>query len=171
MQNSSYFIEKLQLVPHPEGGYYREVYRSKEKISGTCLPERFSGRRNFSTAIYFLLRRNDFSAIHRINQDELWHFYAGLPVVIHVFLPEQKYRKIILGNNKDNTEFIAVVPAGAWFGAHPYIEDCSGDSPDFSLVGCTVAPGFDFKDFELAQKDKLLSLFPESGHIIKKLTG
>ena len=153
-------IQFYQLLPHPEGGYYKETYRSSEFIPLNSLPERFTGERNFSTAIYFLLVENSFSAFHRIQSDECWHFYTGDSVDIHVLHPNGNYQLIKLGNNIEiGEQYQAVVPAGAWF--------ASKTNGNYSLVGCTVSPGFDFADFELANTLELASQFPAQVSLIK----
>lgn len=154
-------VEKFQLMPHPEGGYYKEMYRSNEQIPQNALPERFTGDRNFSTAIYFLIEQGNFSAFHRIQSDECWHFYAGQ--TLHVIHPGGIYELLKLGNNTESGEtFQAMVPAGSWFAS----ETAPGGS--FSFVGCTVTPGFDFADFELAKADELIPQFPAMEKLIKK---
>jgi uncharacterized protein len=164
-KNAGYWIEKLGLQKHPEGGYYKETYRSNEEIAHDSLPKRFSGCRNFSTAIYFLLVGTDFSALHRIKSDELWHFYAGSSLTIHVIEESGKYRPIKLGENFDEGEvFQAVVKAGDWFGA------TVNDPESYSLVGCTVAPGFDFNDFELGKGEDLIKCYPQYQSLIEKMT-
>ena len=157
-------VEKFNLLPHPEGGYYKETYRSKESISKEALPPRFTGDRNFSTAIYFLLEQGNFSAFHRIQSDECWHFYAGQTLHLHVIHPDGKYELIKLGNDIANGEsFQAIVPAGSWFAS----ETAAGGL--FSFVSCTVSPGFDFADFELAKGVELSEQFPEHAGLIKRL--
>jgi uncharacterized protein len=162
---SAEYVQKLQLQPHPEGGFYKETYRATENILAAGLPARFSGGdRSFATAIYYLLEQGDFSGFHRIRSDEGWHFYAGGPLLVHVILPQGNYYCVRLGNNLNNQEvFQFVVPAMAWFASEP------APKTDFSLVGCTVAPGFDFKDFEMADKSKLRKAFPEHTAIIQRL--
>jgi predicted cupin superfamily sugar epimerase len=153
-------IQFYQLIPHPEGGYYKETYRSTECIPADSLPERFNGNRNYSTAIYFLLVENAFSAFHRIQSDECWHFYSGDSVDIHVLHTNGNYELIKLGNNIEMGEqYQAIVPAGAWF--------ASKTNGNYSLVGCTVSPGFDFVDFELAKASELAVQFPEQLAIIQ----
>lgn len=165
MSNAAQWIESLQLRPHLEGGYFRETYRSAEVIAKGSLPERFTGDRAFATAIYFLLSGRDFSALHRIKQDELWHFYDGSPLTIHVIEPNGAYRAIKLGRNVRAGEIPqAVVPAGYWFGA------MVDDPGSYALAGCTVAPGFDFADFEMPSRDRLRELFPQHLALIEKLT-
>lgn len=157
-------VHAFQLLPHPEGGYYKENYRSHEEISGNALPARFSGNRSFSTAIYFLLEKGNFSAFHRIQSDECWHFYAGQTLHIHVIHPDGLYEIIRLGNNiASGEQFQAVVPAGSWFASE------TAEPGQFSFVGCTVAPGFDFADFELAEAAVLSIKFPMHANIIQKL--
>ena len=159
------WIELLQLKKHPEGGYFRETYRSEETIDKEHLPERFSGSRSLSTAIYFLLKGNDFSAFHSIKQDELFHFYDGSSLTIHVIDSSGHYFKIKLGRNiKDGEVPQATVKAGWVFGASV------NDSNSYSLVGATVAPGFDFEDFELLSRYHLIEIFPQHKNIIEKLT-
>jgi predicted cupin superfamily sugar epimerase len=164
MQTADYWIHHLKLDPHPEGGFYKETYRSKENIQLCGLPFRFSAPRSFSTAIYFLLRSQDKSLFHRIKSDELWHFHAGSTLNIHV-LQDGNLSTFHLGNNLEQGEFLQVViPANCWFGAKV-------KSPEtYTLSGCTVAPGFDFKDFEIADRKKLLLDFPNHAAIINELT-
>ncbi len=161
-----YWVEKYNMKVHPEGGYYAETYRSSEQIPLAALPERFSGARSFSTAIYFLLEGHHFSALHRIEADEVWHFYAGDPLEVFVIHPQSRALEIIrLGSDAEAGEvFQAVVPAGAWFGSKP----AAGSS--YSLVGCTVAPGFDFDGFELAERETMLAEFAQHRAIIEMLT-
>lgn len=159
-----YYIEQLQLQPHPEGGYYKESYRSAMNIAASCLPKDIGGDRSCSTAIYFLLRQGDFSAFHRIKSDECWHFYEGGTLLIHVLHQNGEYHCVRLGRNIQEGEmFQFVVPAGAWFASEP------AGSSFFALVGCTVAPGFDFADFEMAIKENLLQQFPGLESLITRL--
>lgn len=164
-RSAKYWIEHLDLKPHPEGGYYRETHRSNESIPEDALPKRFGGKRSFSTAIYFLLEGGAFSALHRIHSDELWHFYDGAPLTVVIIDEEGKRSNLVLGRNVDNGERLQVtVPAGVWFGAH-----CN-DEAGYSLVGCTVSPGFDFNDFEMGARGTLLDAYPEHKGIITALT-
>jgi predicted cupin superfamily sugar epimerase len=116
MTNSAqYWIDKLELISHPEGGYYRETYRAELAIAREALPSQFTGPRLVSTAIYFLLEGENFSAFHRLRSDELWHFYAGTSLVVHVIEPDGGYSKISIGGNPDAGESLqAVVKAGRW---------------------------------------------------------
>jgi predicted cupin superfamily sugar epimerase len=157
-------VERFGLLPHPEGGFYKETYRSEEIIKNDALPGRFPGDRNFSTAIYFLLEQGNFSAFHRIKSDECWHFYAGQSLHVHVIHPNGKYELIRLGNDIAAGEtFQAVVPAACWFASE------TADGGRFSFVGCTVAPGFDFSDFELADGKDLSAEFPQFEKLIARL--
>jgi predicted cupin superfamily sugar epimerase len=157
-------VAHFQMQPHPEGGYYKESYRSNESIERAALPIRFAGDRNFATAIYFLLEQGNFSAFHKIQSDETWHFYAGQCLEIFVLQENQDLQIIRLGSNIHAGEiFQATVPAGAWFASRPAKET------KFSLVGCTVSPGFDFQDFELAQAKKLSIAHPKYQPLIIEL--
>ncbi len=162
------YINALHLQPHPEGGYYAQTYEAAGKVAQNALPGCFSGDRAFSTAIYFLLENHNRSALHRIQSDEVWHFYAGGPLLIYVIDPETAALSTIrLGNRMDRGEtFQAVVRAGCWFGSKPTGE---ANSPPFSLVGCTVAPGFDFADFELAATEAMLAQYPQHWAVTEAL--
>ena len=158
-------IETLDLKPHPEGGYFKETYRSQGIIKEDSLSPAYLGERNYSTCIYFLLTSDKFSAFHRINQDEIWHFYDGSPILLHMISESGKYAKQIIGKDfekKEAPQF--VVPGGSWFAA----EVVSPDS--YSLVGCTVSPGFSFEDFQLKPRQELISSYPDLKEVISKLT-
>ena len=158
-------IRQLQLIPHPEGGYYREMYRSTDRIAEECLHHRFcGGSRSVSTAIYFMMETGNFSAFHRIKSDELWHHYEGVGLEIAVIHPKGTLEILKLGKNFAKGEQpLQVVPEGCWFASRVVEEG-------FALVGCTVAPGFDFTDFELADRSRLIKAFPEHEKIIVELT-
>jgi predicted cupin superfamily sugar epimerase len=164
MKPAEYWIKHLRLEQHPEGGFYKESYRASEKISTASLPRRFTGDRNFSTSIYFLLRSQDRSMFHKIKSDELWHYHAGSRLTIYI-LDNGKLVTRTLGSDLENGESLQVViPANVWFGAKV-------EQPDsYSLSGCTVSPGFDFADFELGEQNKLLAKFPGQTDIIRMLT-
>ena len=165
MKTAEYYIKVLELEKHPEGGWFKEVYRSAEEVAKEHLPERFSGSRHHSTSIYFLLTSDTFSAFHRIKSDELWHFYEGTKVTIYMIDNAGNFSEISLGKDIENGELLQyAVPHGVWFGAKVN----SADS--FCLVGCTVAPGFHFDDFELGDRKVLLKMFPEHKEIIKNLS-
>jgi predicted cupin superfamily sugar epimerase len=165
MYSARQWIDRLQLQPHPEGGYFRESYRSGECIASNALPDRFGGNRTFSTAIYFLLEGDSFSALHRFKQDEVWHFYDGASLSIHVIDREGNYTRLRLGRDLQQGQLPqAVVAAGCLFGA---VVD---DRHSYSLAGCTVAPGFDFADFELPGRESLYQMYPQHRAIIERLT-
>lgn len=157
-------IVHLQLQPHPEGGFYKEVYRSEGMIAESCLPLQFGGSRHFSTSIYYLLQHGDFSAFHRIKSDEIWHFYAGGNLSLHLIDHQGNYQQYTLGNTTGSgVQFQVVMPAGVWFAAEPE----AGTA--FTLAGCTVSPGFDFRDFELADRNTLREKYPLHEKIIDRL--
>jgi hypothetical protein len=152
-------VRALGLAPHPEGGFFRETYRA----SGMVATPR--GPRAASTAIYFLVTAGSFSALHRIASDEAWHFHAGAPLRVVVLGEDGARTDVVLGLDLERGQRPqAVVSAGAWFGAR-----IEGEG-DWSLVGCTVAPGFDFADFELGAREALLARFPEHADIVRALT-
>ena len=159
------YVQQLRLTPHPEGGYYRQVYVSGLELPAYALPGR-GGPRAASTAIYFLLAAGQISRLHRIASDEVWHFYAGDALTIYVLHPNGQAEMLTLGPDVGAGQaFQQVVPAGCWFGAEPRMGDYG-----FTLVGCTVAPGFHFDDFELAAQPALLTEFPQHRDLIRKLT-
>jgi hypothetical protein len=178
-KDANYWIHHLDLQPHPEGGYYRQTYRAHLSLPKSGLPPEFSGPRPASTAIYFLLKAGDFSAFHRLRSDELWHFYSGSSVLVHVIAPDGAYSSIHLGPNPEAGEaFQSVVMAGCWFASEiaPQIaENDARPQPNptpetYALVGCTVAPGFDFDDFELARREALANRYPQHRELITRLT-
>lgn len=164
-RSAEYWIEHLRLVPHPEGGHFRETYRAAESIAGAHLPARYGGARAHSTAIYFLLRAPEVSALHRIKSDEIWHFHAGGPLVVSAIRPDGERRDLTLGPDPDDGQTLqAMVPAGDWFGA------ALGPGAPYALVGCTVSPGFEFADFELADRRTLVARYPQHAALIQRLT-
>ncbi len=165
MKPLSYWVTHLDMLPHPEGGYYKEVYRSAESIPEGALPARFQGNRSFATGIYFMITSENFSAFHRLQADELWHHYAGDAVRISLISPDGRYSELRVGNDPEKGEaFQVVVPAGYWFAAEVATEG------SYSLVGCTVAPGFDFADFEMGKREVLLEEYPHCEGVIGRLT-
>jgi predicted cupin superfamily sugar epimerase len=165
--DAAFWIDRLDLRPHPEGGYFRETYRAAESVPAGALPERFGGARAFSTAVYFLITDEAFSAFHRIRSDELWHFYAGDAVTLAVLDADGtgELATASLGRDPARGESPQVViPAGSWFAA----EVASPGA--FALVGCTVAPGFDFADFELGERGTLRARYPQHRGVIERLT-
>jgi predicted cupin superfamily sugar epimerase len=158
-------VKKLDLQPHPEGGYFKEVYRSNEIIEKSGLPERYESSRCFGTSIYYLLEGEQFSSFHKIKSDEIWHFYLGSAIVLHLINSNGEYSKIVVGKDVENDEQLQfTIPYGTWFAAEVK------DKSSYSLVGCTVSPGFDFADFEMGERKKLIEEFPAHENIITRLT-
>jgi uncharacterized protein len=165
MNKTGELIGLLNLQPHPEGGWFREAYRSGEQIPASALPARYSGAHAFSTSIYYLLEETDFSAFHQVLSDETWHFYLGGPLTLYQIDPEGWLTEIILGTNLAVGHFLQyTVPAGCWFAAAPV------NGAEFTLVGCTVAPGFEYADFSLGSRDFLFGKYPAFGELIRRFT-
>ncbi len=165
MSEAEEIIKRLELLPHPEGGWYREVYRSDELIMIASLPERYIVPHCFSTSIYFLLKSDDFSAFHRIRSDETWHFYLGSPLIIYCIYPDGSSSQVLMGNKLSDGQFLQhTISRDCWFAAKCIIDK------SFSLVGCTVSPGFEFQDFKLGQRQKLIGLFPQHTSVITEFT-
>jgi predicted cupin superfamily sugar epimerase len=160
MKNEQYYIEHLQLEQHPEGGYFKETYRAEENVSN-----RNGESRSASTGIYFLITSDFFSAFHKIESDEMWHFYDGAALAVYIITATGELEVLKIGNDIENGEQLqGVVPAGCWFASKVSVPNA------YSLVGCTVAPGFDFNDFILAEREELTAEFPAHTAIIKELT-
>ncbi|TVQ67309.1 MAG: cupin domain-containing protein [Balneolaceae bacterium] len=163
MDRKEEVIELLALTPHPEGGYFKEVYRSREsfQVGGDDFP----GGRSLSTSIYYLLGSGERSLFHRIRSDEVWHHYEGSPVTVHMIHEDSLYEAFVLGKELTSGERPQfTVPAGVWFGVT--VEEPGS----FALCGCTVCPGFDFRDFEMADRYRMLQAFPEHEAVIRELT-
>lgn len=158
-------IKVLDLKEHPEGGYFKETYRSKGFINSNSLDENYSGNRNYSTCIYFLLTSEQFSAFHKINQDEIWHFHEGSPIKLHTISESGKHHEFLIGNNITKEEHPQlIVPGNHWFTASIFEEE------SYALVSCTVSPGFDFADFILPTRSELIEKFPQHKEIITQYT-
>ena len=152
-------IDKLKLIPHPEGGFYKETYRS-----GYSIVNEQKEVRNVCTAIYYLLQDEDKSYFHCIQSDELWFFHLGEPLEI-ILIQSEHLVTIILGGDIGKDELPQVrIPANTWFAAR--VKHAKG----FSLVSCTVSPGFDFADFSLAKREDLVQQFPHLKDVIEKFT-
>ena len=163
--DAEFWVKKLGLEPHPEGGYFRQTYKADLTLAQASLPVGFGSARAASTAIYFLLDGENFSAFHRLRSDEVWHFYDGAPLVVHVIEPAGKVSRILLGRDVDAGQVLqAVVKAGCWFASHV------ADWSSFALVGCTVAPGFEFADFEMGRREELVERYPLHAELIERLT-
>jgi len=157
MKTARQWIDELKLERHPEGGWFRQCYASDILVT----PEGFPSPRPLMTVIYYLLESGDFSALHRLRQDEVWHFYAGSPLTVHTIDPAGTYAPVTLG--KDGmVQF--TVKGGILFGA-------TIDTPDsWALVACTVSPGFDYDDFEMPPRDELLAKYPAHRDLVLRLT-
>jgi uncharacterized protein len=164
-KEAAYWVEKLNLSRHPEGGYFRQTFRADELMNKAHLPERFSGPRVLSTAIYYLLPGDEVSWLHRLKADEVWHFHTGSALSLYIIDPQGQLAQMWLGANFERGEaFQAAIKAGHWFGA--IVEDPSS----YSLIGCTVSPGFEYEDFELGDRNFLIERYPQYRSIIEKLT-
>ncbi|MCI0464757.1 MAG: cupin domain-containing protein [Gemmataceae bacterium] len=166
MATADELIRLLQLQPHPrEGGYFRETYRAAEGYPAAALPQRYGSPRSASTAIYYLLTPGTCSALHRLATDEVFHFYLGSPVRMLQLLPDGQGREIILGPDLLRGQSPqVVVPRGVWQGS---LLEPGGD---FALLGCTVAPGFDYSDYEGGSRESLLARYPAFADLITRLT-
>jgi predicted cupin superfamily sugar epimerase len=164
MVSAEDLIAYLGLQPHPkEGGFFRETYRSEEKLGS--LPGRYQGARSVSTAIYYLLTPGTFSALHRLASDEVFHFYLGDPVRMVQLGAEGGGRTVVLGNRPlEGQQLQVVVPRGVWQGS--FLEP----GGKFALLGCTVAPGFAYEDYEHGEREALLAAYPAFGELIRRLT-
>lgn len=160
MKTPDYWIKFLDLEPHPEGGYFKETYRSVENVIN-----RNGQQRSASTGIYFLITSENFSAFHKIESDEMWHHYEGDALFVYVIHSDGNLEIIRIGKNAEKGEKLqAVVPAGSWFASRV-------NTPNsYALVGCTVSPGFDFQDFVLAKREELINEFSQHKNIITELT-
>lgn len=177
-ERAELYRKKYQLANHPEGGYYTVTYNAPHrypfappKIGAPASNSTIPNERPISTGIYYMLTNGDFSAFHRIDSDEMWHYYDGnVDVIVHELNPgnkQQPYTRHVLGKVSDDAHFQCVIPAGSWFAAELLSNSSDGgDSNDdgsggqiehFALCGCTVSPGFMFESFEMAKRDELLS--------------
>jgi len=161
MHDMNAIIDALKLEPHPEGGFYREMYRSEIRVSDLSL----TGSKSAHTSIYYLLSGNDFSAWHRIKSDETWYFHLGCDLLIYFIDQNKMVRNVRVG--MESKSFQATIPANTWFAAKPVKEDA------YCLVSCAVAPGFEFEDFEMGNREALLKEFgitAENTNLIEALT-
>jgi predicted cupin superfamily sugar epimerase len=169
-------IRLLGLAPHPkEGGFFRETYRADEALPAGALAPRYRAGRSVSTAIYYLLTPGTYSALHRLKSDEVFHFHLGRPVRMLQLFPEGTGETIVLGPDLPRGQRLqTVVPRGVWQGSFLDPDERagagSGEAGDFALLGCTVAPGFDYADYEGGSRDVLLSQYPQFADLIRRLT-
>src|SRR5262249_11892772 len=166
MPTAEQLIATLGLKPLPlEGGYYRETYRSPDRLPATTLPSRYSTEKSAGTAIYYLLTPDSFSALHRLHADEIFHFYLGSPVHMLQLLPTGEGIMVTIGPDILNGQQPqVVVPAGVWQGS------CLAEGGAFALLGTTMAPGFDFGDYEAGDRQMLISGYPRFANLIRRLT-
>jgi uncharacterized protein len=163
MNTAEYWVQHLNLIPHPEGGFFREIYRSSISVEKKMLPLGYKDSRRLATSIYYLLRSEDISHFHRLRSDELWYYHFGSGVRIVIIDQEGHKQTKLLGPKIEKAEHMQVlIPAGTIFGAEVI------DSDSFSLIGCAVTPGFEFEDFEMFNKEDLLQAYPKQAEIIEK---
>ena len=158
-QTASYWINHLQLQPHPEGGFYKEVFRSETEV---MRPPSLLTKRA-CTSIYYLLEGEDFSGFHCIASDEIWYFHKGAPLHIHVIDENGEHLPLEL-SDESTGNLSVVVRAGLWFAAE------IPSKRSFTLVSCAVAPGFEFTEFEMAVKEQLTVLYPQHTDLFARLT-
>lgn len=158
-------VERFDLEPHPEGGYFREVYRGDLSVTHPGIPAGHERRRRTGTLIYFLLEGDSFSAIHRVRwSDEAWHLYSGGPIALHVIDPAGQHDRRLLSSDFTVGEPTAVVPAGHWQAA------TLDAGAAWAFGGCTVCPGFEFDDFEMPPAEDLIAAYPGLESLIRSLT-
>ena len=165
MVSVDYLIKRFGLEPLPgEGGYFAQTYKSSESIPKSALPERYDSARALGTAIYYLLTPDTFSALHRLPTDEIFHFYLGDPVIMLQLFADGKSRTVTLGQNiVEDQQLQLVVPRGTWQGSYL---DYGGR---YALLGTTMAPGFEFSDLELGDREGLIASYPERKKMIERL--
>ncbi len=168
MVTSTDWIQALGLIPHPEGGFYREFYRSKHVLGKKSLNADLKGKRELGSTIHYMLTSDSCSAFHRLCSDEIWHFHDGSPFLLHLINPDGIYSVVRLGLDANVGQVPCfVIPAGYYFGAEVAEEN------SFALASCTVIPAFSFDDFEMPTSDELISIFPhlrnEIMHLGKKV--
>lgn len=163
MNTAEYWIQNLNLQPHTEGGFYREVYRCSIEVENNVLPTGYDGSRRLATSIYFLLRSGDVSRFHRLRSDELWYYHSGSAVKIVIIDQEGNKSTKMLGLKVEKAEQLQVlIPAGSIFGAEILEENSYG------LCGCMVSPGFEFSDFSVFDKEDLIQAYPKHADLISK---
>jgi len=156
IQNADYWIGQLNMIPHPEGGFYKEVFRSSIEI----LRKSTGDLKQACTSIYYLLQGKDYSAFHRLASDEIWYYHKGEPLHIYELTKNGLLITHELSDH-DTGHLSIVIESGSWFAA------AIPTGKEYSLVSCAVAPGFDFMEFEMAKKDELIRLFPDHRSIIE----
>ena len=156
--NATYWIQQLSLLPHPEGGFYKEVFRSQQQVNRLGADAVLQA----CTSIYYLLEGEDYSGFHKISSDEIWYFHKGAPLTVHVINAEGEHQALQLSDQPDGSLSL-VVPAGLWFAAE--VPGKTG----YALVSCAVAPGFEFSEFEMAKKEELIETYPGNEELFERL--
>ena len=165
MQDAQYWIKKLFLKEHPEGGYYREVYRSGEFVDGIHLKDKRKGNRNLATSIYFLLKSSEKSLLHRLKSDETWYYHFGSPIHLYCFDAHANLTEVVLGPDLEKHECLQfTISEGTIFGGLVHGQN------NYCLTGCMVSPGFSFDDFQLLSREYMLDKYPRHRETILKLT-
>ena len=166
MLTAEEIIKILNLQAHPlEGGYFFETYRSAHSTAEEHLPPGYDGRRSVGTAIYFLLTGTDFSEMHRLKGDEIFHFYSGSAVEMLQLFPDGSARKVLIGNKIEHGEHPqVVVPAGIWQGSRILA------GGEYTLLGATMAPGFAYSDYQSGNRQELMRQYPQFAELITLLT-
>ena len=157
--SAEYWIRTLSLVPHREGGWFRETFRSPERLPASALPARFAGERSLTTSILYLLAAGERSHLHRLRGDEQWWHHAGGAMQLHLLGAEGARRLVV-----SESALHVLVPHGTWFAAEPE------PGAAFALVGCGVSPGFEYEDLELAQRRALLAEYPAQRELVLRFT-
>ncbi len=164
MYTADYFIKSLNMIAHPEGGYYKEIHKSEENITSNELQVNYEGSRLLWTSIYFLLRDGEISHFHRLKSDEMWYYHSGSPLTIYMISPSGEFITEQLGLDIEHGEKPQVlVPKDYIFGS-------AMNNKGYALVGCMVSPGFEFRDFELFKRSDLIEKYPQHQQVIQKLT-
>jgi predicted cupin superfamily sugar epimerase len=177
MNEAKDWIRQLGLSSHPEGGYFRETYRSADLLRHSGLPSRYNSDRISATGIYFFLGAGDVSKFHRLRSDEVWCYHAGRPLMVYIIEPDGSLQRFVLGIDLGKQQRPQIViPHGVWFGACGVEAESEADAETqtqsalYTLVSCMVAPGFEFEDFELAAREDLLAAYPQHKDLIEQLT-
>ena len=163
---ADFFVNLFNLQPHPEGGYFSQTFKSNHSVKSTDIERYGNNSRCAGTSIYYLLNKTDFSAWHKLQSDEIWHYYKGCEVIIYLIDKQNNLKSYVLGDPSKNINavFQISISSDTWFAAELI------DKDSYCLIGCTVNPGFEFIDFELGDSNLLIHEFPQHEVIITKLT-
>ena len=157
--------KRFKLQTHPEGGFYSAGYRSPEFLKSEGLPQRYNSPRNLYSSIYFMVTTTNSSRFHKLKTDEMWHFYLGDPISLHLISENGHYSKVELSAEEGKEKFMYLVKKNTWMAAA-----CEGNEKNYSLAACTLVPGFEYDDFELANRNDLLAAYPEHKEVIIRFT-